>query len=182
MTVAEMQTELDAMLDPLDTPGMWTQRERDTYETRRRVLEANIRAVAVAESEIADLTPQAEHLGRWCVQCHEWLTTFAERRAACPAQPQTRVQEYERLGLDISIRCLRYGFDFANEMYPPDLPLFAAMTEAGYRAPTYAPTNVWAGGLGVLPEAERRYKELGERLDAAERRLARALRDEVVVG
>src|SRR5688572_12697598 len=119
MTVGDMQGELAAMLDPLDIPRSWTTRELDAYETRRRVLAANIRSATLAETDIAELTPQVALLSAWCGQAREWLTTFEERLAACPERPATRAEEYERLGLDISIRCLRHGFDFANSTYPP---------------------------------------------------------------
>ena len=34
-TRADIQRAYDAMLDPRDTPGSWTQRQKDTYEERR---------------------------------------------------------------------------------------------------------------------------------------------------
>jgi hypothetical protein len=180
--VAErLQAELAAMLDPRDIPGSWTPRQRDDYETKRHVFEVRIRTIHTASDELAELEPQIDALKTWCVRLPAWRQDFAQQLAACPAHPETRADEYKILGLKISIQCIDRGFDFENATYPPNPPIFTAMREAGYGAPVHSAWNVWAGGMGSMPTAERRLADLQQRLDAAQAKLDWALREPVSV-
>ena len=105
----------------------------------------------------------------------EWRRELAEQLLACPARATTRQAQDARRGLEISITAIDRGFNFAGETYPPNLPLFALVTEAGYVARQEQPWNPWSGGFGSLQAVTQRLAELQQRRAEAQRRLERTL-------
>jgi hypothetical protein len=170
-TLARLEAELSAMLDPLDVPFSWTQRERDAHEAKRQQLLARIETVRRASATLADVEPRLDLLTTW----HQQLTAW---RAALVKELLTiddKVLLGKHINLTISIRAIDRGRAVVDDTgwSLSTLRLGELMRDAGYRES--APTEGRATGdlpwHGALPDVERKLRELTQRRDDARRRL-----------
>src|ERR1700730_1950078 len=65
MTLEAMETELASLLDPLDIPGDWTPRQRESYESRRSWLRAKIQDATDALATLNKVEPQMAAKEEW---------------------------------------------------------------------------------------------------------------------
>ena len=183
MTLEDMQSELASLLDPLDYPGDWTQRQRDTYETRRSWLRAKIQDASAAQAVLASVVPQMAAL-------EEWRAFLVPTRATLCAEvmalgkPSSSREFGQRQNLLLSIQVIDRGVRVIEDSgYSlATLRLGALMRAAGF--PQSAPVgNQMVGDMsfyyGSLPVVEERIKELTKLRDDAQYRLDAALRDPV---
>jgi predicted nucleic acid-binding Zn-ribbon protein len=172
------EEELAAMLDPLDYPGVWTEREKNAYTAKREALHAQIttqRHAAEHLSLVARTWAALElELGRVTAARKDLTAIRArldEERAALPAFPRSRREEEYRQNLDLSIESIDSGLrklDGASSFTLRSLRLGEMLIAAGYASTNDAHRQF--GGIrwpGTLPELEKEIQDLTKRRDAA---------------
>ena len=166
MTLEQLQTELDALLDPMDVPG--TPRERETYESTRRDLAARIRTVRSAQETLTEVTPLIAEFTKWQADLTGWRKALADELLALHHNDVR--QHTLRISIQMIDRGRRVaegsGYDVENSR------LGQLMVESGYVASPSVdgaiPQLPWAGSLPVI---EQRLRELTRRRDEAQRQL-----------
>ena len=110
MTLVELQKDLDSMLDPLDFPGDWTQRQRNEYEAKRAALVLDIAALTPDVERQQRAAAALESLERELADATHWqntLTTIRETVAqelmAGSGYPRTRAEIEHQQNLQLSI-------------------------------------------------------------------------------
>jgi hypothetical protein len=181
MTV-ELQTELASMLDPLDLPGDWTQRQRNDYEGKRAALQAKIReaeARATARMQAAMTWASLEQEISAATTWRTFLTTT--RQTLCDEllaiRGRTREDRDLQDNLKLSIISIDKGLqslDGAACFTLRSIRLGELLIAGGY-LPTDQAQHRQFGGLpwrGSLPQVERELVLLTKQRDAASARLA----------
>ena len=165
--LAQLQKELDEMLNPLDIPRTWTGRELNAYEEKRAALEARIRTIRTAAATLAAL-PSIEPDTKWRdFQTTARQTIDAELLAMHPRNDRELEQQQR---LRFCIRLIDFGLAIGDAIGPiidlSSTRIGELMAAAGYATDgrgLYGPN----GFRGSLPETEQRIKTLTEqRADA----------------
>jgi hypothetical protein len=178
MTGEEMQNELTAMLDPLDYPGDWSQRQREAYDARRYWLQAKLQDWRIAMDTLAKME-RIEPLQQWRDLLERCRVQIAdELRAIPPRQDMGRVRN-----LDYSLKVLFRG---RNQVEGTGwcletLRLGELLREAGY-VESRPVENQMRGELPFvcgLDEADATLRALRQRRAEAQERLDIVMRESV---
>ena len=186
MTLDELQKDLDSMLDPLDFPGDWTQRQRNEYEAKRSLLVLDIAALTPdterqqrAAAAVASLASELEDAERWQTTLVSIRAQVAEELIAGSGYPRTRAEIEHQQNLQLSIvsidKGLR-GLEGATAYSLAGTRLAELLTDAGY-APSSAEHLKMFGGFpwrGSLRDVEKEIIALNKQLDAARREVEEA--------
>ena len=172
-TLAEIDRELSAMLDPLDIPQSWTPRELNQYEGRRSLLNARRHEIhshwpdyLANATAIASLTAWRDHLLSWRQRLQDEL-------AVLPV-PRTPIELGRKQNLELSIKTIERGQDQRDL---ETLRLAVLMQESGFVViPSTEPGRggrlPWVGSLAAV---DARLADLAERQRHREHRLVHAL-------
>lgn len=175
--LASLRSQLAEMLDPLDFPRSWTQRQVIEYEERRRWFTARENVAYNAMPVIAECEPKIVVYTRWRDHQIVWRGQLSERLVAIPTDTHDRAELGLQRLLRLSIARIDRNLDFMNDILPAHLPLDDLMAEAGYVPRDLIARAAGEAWLGCLPEVEHRLAQLIARRDAAQRQLDDALRD-----
>ena len=180
MTLEAMQTELASLLDPMDIPGDWTPRQRESYESRRSWLGAKIQDATGAQATLDKVVPQIAAL-------EEWRAFLVPTRATLCAEvmamgkPSTPKEYGQRQNVLFSIQVIDRGVRVLEDTGYGlgTIRLGALMRAAGFPQSARV-DNQLVGDMpfyGSLPVIEEQLKALTKERDDAQYRLAAALRD-----
>lgn len=179
MTIDELQKAVDALLDPLDYPRTWTQRQCDAYETTRQTLKAKMLYARQQTAVLAKVVPTIAVLEQALQDVTEMRAILYERlERQPPGHHPTDAAKCDTLRACIA--CCDQGLAVLGDGYHlTQSPLGHLMLARGHRPSTPAPFQV-CGALtfpGSIPVLQAKLKALyAEKLDA-EARLADALCD-----
>jgi hypothetical protein len=171
-TIEELKNKLAMLtLDPRDFPGTWTQRQRESYQTARRVLEASIRAANNATATLAETTPKHATDTAYCDALNLVRAALCAELLALPQRPRSGLELGQQMNLKLSIMAVDRGLSIidGSGWCLETLRLGVLLHEAGI---------AWQG---TLPQVERRIREAQARVDEARQQLADALRVEVEI-
>lgn len=185
-TLAALRKSVSEMLEPLDIPGNWTQRQRDDYEGRRSALLGTISRLGAAARVLDKLVPTIEADEKWL----DFLRTSRERMSKELVRLDANDRDVKVLGrihgLKVGILMIDRGFDFRNEMLPATTPLDDLMKQSGFEGGgTLASTGgaAWRGDMPLiewrLKGARRQAEEEIGQVDVAMRDAAVLLRQTV---
>lgn len=157
-TRAEMQQALDAMLDPRDTPGSWTQRQKDAYEECRHRLPQHIGLCSTLMEQLtkavatrAARLPERDRLLAAKAAIEQMIKDAPDWRTV--ADNRARDAEYDRQRwLADSLTAIQHGVPYhANTGQPAlPIPLRALLTDTC--ASCGHEMLKWQGPLGPLDE------------------------------
>jgi hypothetical protein len=172
----QLNSTLAALLDPLDYPGDWTQRQREAEEHKRHVLMARIQEVSHAEATIAKVSPQNAALTEWFTTARRIREELVAEILDPALQHRTTLAFGRRENLRLSLGALDRGrrvFEDTGWMLETSR-LGQKLRDAGFReAPPIE--NQLVGRLpfpGSIPETEQHLKVVQALLDDAQTRLA----------
>jgi hypothetical protein len=184
MTLEQLEAERAAMLDPLDIPGTWTPRQRETYETQRCILDNRIREARTDLATLADLEPRDAFDTKWVVDLTAIRQQVGDELLSAPTRPRDDLARGRILNLELSIRTIDSG-RLASEhsgFCLETLRVGQLLRERGYRES--APVENQVRGVlewhGCVPEVEARMAERRVRLNDARQQLAAALHEPVL--
>jgi hypothetical protein len=171
--ITRTHADLNALLDPLDYPGLWTQRERDAYDHRREVLRARLqgftrdtRDLSAAMAPLADATAWRDILLRM-------RQTLRDELVACADD------DPKQFNLRWSLRELEVGAAEGTGYELENSRLGALLRAEGFTAPP--PTEGRRFGklpwFGSLAEVDERLDLWQRRHDEARQSLEIALRE-----
>jgi hypothetical protein len=145
MTLKELQTGRASVMNSLDVPRTWRQREVDAYETRRSNLRGRIHAAGLAMRTLAEKDPQMPGLAKWMNHLVKWRKVL-EKELDQIYDPRADGPLLGRINaLKLSIKRIDVGLDFRNELLPANLPLDDLMAKDGYMT-----RDDWYGSLPGL--------------------------------
>ncbi|MEP7310157.1 MAG: hypothetical protein ABJA98_32020 [Acidobacteriota bacterium] len=182
----ETETELASMLDPLDIPGDWTERQRLAYEERRTALRSQIVERRASATERANANATLVSLDHELAETIRWRDfLIPTRKTLCDEllMPRTRSradQEVQQI-LRYAIHTIDFGpkqLLGASVYTLRSTPLGELMIAAGY-TPTDNPNHAVYSGLpwrGSLPEVEKTLLDLTSRRTVAQTQLVLASR------
>ncbi len=178
---AKIQQQLSEMLDPLDIPRTWTQRQLEAYETQRGNLGVILRELGTNHATLVQVTPKIEADEKWEADLLAMRTTLLQELATLPPQIRLEKDLHFMTNRKISVRIVDFG-PHADGQWTRDistLRLGELLLAAGYRQ--FEPernTNATVGEIefhGCLAEVQPRLKDLRARRDDAQKRLNDAL-------
>jgi hypothetical protein len=179
MTLQQLQHELSSLLDPLDIPRAWTQRELEEYETRRQHLSARVRTAQMMMRTIVDVEPQIRFMTEWLNHLNQWKAVLVKDLDHLVKTGQVRGPRTQGTvsTLKLSIQRIDIGLDF-KEALPARLPLDDLMAKDGYVVASPLARAQGDQWFGSLRDVEPRLKELIAQQEDAEGRLKEALADD----
>jgi hypothetical protein len=174
----DLQKHLSEMLDPLDIPRSWTDRQLNDYESKRARLAGRISVIQQQAPLLASLDAEIAQQAEWRAQISKWRDVVVHelRQLGIVRTPE---QQGLQQNLRYSLAVLDSGNGFLDETgYSLEtLRLGALMRSDGFAEAL--PRNGERFGrlpwFGALRETELRINELTERRDTAKRRLDEAL-------
>jgi hypothetical protein len=172
------------MLDPLDIPGDWTPRRRDSYETTRCIIDGRLRDALAASTTLAQLAPKIAADTKWLADANTCRPTLCDELLAF-GHPRTDLERGRVRNLTLSIQMLDRGRRVADGTgwMLETSRLGELMRELGYTAAP--PFDGAVVGLlpwfGSIPVVEQRLRDLTAQHDEAQARFDAALREELTV-
>ena len=175
MTLETMEAELASLLDPMDIPGDWTPRKRESYESRRSWLRAKIQDASAAQAVLARAVPQIAALEEWLAHLNVWRPQLCEDLMALGRGDK------RQFPLKLSIQCIDRGVRVLEDTgyVLATIPLGALMRRNGF-VESRPIENMLVGTMpfyGSLPDVKHRIAELTAARHDAQVRLDAALRD-----
>lgn len=159
------RAERDARLDPLDYPGNWTQRQKNTYEIRGRILDV-VPRLYVGYAQAANLERQiaaVESDRAFLLDCETTLTT--ELRSM--GEPQGGYALGRHQNLSMSIDYIHGHFDADRGYSLATLELGKLLLAAGRGAHVPGEQFPRVSWPGALPSLDEQLKNLRAKLEYA---------------
>ena len=178
--LAALRQSLDKMLDPLDVPGTWTQRQKDAHEVRRRETENVIHQIAshrdllvkptarrdAAEQALATLRDAKKAIEQQIEAAGDWRTV---------PEAKARDAAWERIqALTASLVALQEGVGLALGQPALPTPLRALLTPAPCESCGRPHDVFWPGSI---PSLEAEITEQSTKINEHEQQLARLVED-----
>jgi hypothetical protein len=151
--LTDLRREREAMLDPLDVPRTWTQRQLDAYEERRLALDAHINALRLASGKLRSVEGR---LGRWIpardrlVTAVATLTTQLEDslKGRTTAGRGPRFEEQKQDDLRASLLAAHRGVEYFDGQ--PNVPHHLRLLLTDRCAACGSERLAWNGSLAAL--------------------------------
>ncbi|HLG58254.1 MAG TPA: hypothetical protein VI485_23115 [Vicinamibacterales bacterium] len=173
--LVELQKELDAMLDPLDVPRSWSDRELNAYEEKRALLRQRVNTLSNEGPLLLSLETQLREATVWKDRLVEWQGKLQKELESLPRhQHQTHSQNL-LLSIGVVLGSKKRPEDYAymiETLRLGALMRLSGFTESAARSGEVMGRLPWLGSLG---EVENRIKDLTPRRDTAKRRIDEAL-------
>jgi hypothetical protein len=168
-TLESMRRDLDALMPSDDLPGSWSTREREAYETRRRVLQARIGQSQNARQTLAEVDAELKPLVEWHDLLNCWRADLCTQLLACERlDPRAHA-------IKLSVLQIDRGLSFASAALPATLPLDTLMHRDGVGVGVTLSQSCGSYWRGSLPQVLARLKSLQQRRAEAQSQLDDAL-------